>query len=121
LPKTAPKAHPYPNPQMPKTYYTYIVASRAHILYIGVTSNIEQRIWQHKNKAHEGFTARYNCNRLVWFETFSNAISAITREKELKGWLRLRKVELIEETNPTWSDLSESWGQPIVFTTSEHP
>jgi putative endonuclease len=101
---------------MPKSYYTYIVASSSHTLYIGITSNLEQRIWQHKNKAYEGFAARYNCNRLVWFETFSHLITAITREKELKGWLRVRKMELIELTNPTWSDLSEDWGQPILPT-----
>ncbi len=69
---------------MPKSYYTYIVASRSHTLYIGVTSNLEQRLWQHKNKGHQGFSATYNCNRLVWFETYSNSITAITREKELK-------------------------------------
>jgi putative endonuclease len=103
---------------MPKSYYTYIVASRSQTLYIGVTSNIEQRIWQHKNKAYEGFSARYDCNRLVWFETYSHPITAITREKELKGWLRVRKIELIHETNPTWSDLSEGWGQSI-FPTAE--
>ena len=110
MPKAAPQAHPYPTPPMPKHYYTYIVASRSHTLYIGVTSNLEQRIWQHKNKAHEGFTANYNCNRLVWFETYSNAATAITREKELKGWRRARKIELIEKSNPTWTDLSENWG-----------
>ncbi len=95
---------------MPKSYYTYIAASRSHTLYIGVTSNIEHRIWQHKTKAHKGFSATYNCNRLVWFETYNNAATAITREKELKGWRRARKIELIEKSNPTWSDLSENWG-----------
>ena len=97
---------------MPKSYYTYIVASRSHTLYIGVTSNLEQRMWLHKNKTHEGFSATYNCNRFVWFETYSNAITAITREKELKGWRRARKIELIEKANPTWNDLSEDWGSP---------
>jgi putative endonuclease len=101
---------------MPKSYYTYIVASRSRTLYIGVTSNLEQRIWQHKNKAHKGFTANYNCNRLVWFEQYSNVGAAITREKELKGWRRARKIELIEATNASWSDVSEDWGRPIVLT-----
>ena len=114
--KAAPQAHPYCILPMPKSYFTYIVASRSRTLYIGVTSNLEQRIWQHKNKAHEGFTASYNCNRLVWFEQYRNVGAAIAREKELKGWRRARKIELVEETNPSWSDLSESWGQPIVFT-----
>ena len=99
---------------MPQSYYTYIVASRSHTLYIGVTSNLEQRIWQHKNKEYEGFSATYNCNRLVWFERYSNAGTAIAREKRLKGWLRAGKIELIEISNPTWSDLSEGWGRPIV-------
>jgi putative endonuclease len=108
--KAAPQAHPYFTPPMPKNYYTYIVASRSHTLYIGVTSNIEQRIWQHKNRTHQGFSATYNCNRLVWFETYTSAITAITREKELKGWRRARKIELIERANPTWTDLSENWG-----------
>ena len=101
---------------MPKNYYTYIVASRSRTLYIGVTSNLEQRIWQHKNKEDEGFTAAYNCDRLVWFERYTNAGTAIAREKELKGWRRVRKIELIETTNPSWSDLGKSWGQPIVPT-----
>ncbi len=101
---------------MPKSYYTYIVASRSRTLYIGVTSKLEQRTWQHKNKAHEGFTAAYNCDRLVWFERYTNVGTAIAREKELKGWRRARKIDLIETTNPSWGDLSESWGQPIVFT-----
>ena len=101
---------------MPKNYYTYIVASRSRTLYIGVTSNLEQRIWQHKNKTYEGFSASYNCNRLVWCEQYCNVGAAIAREKELKGWRRARKIELIEETNASWSDLSESWGQPIVLT-----
>jgi putative endonuclease len=83
---------------MPKSYYTYIVASRSRTLYIGVTSKLDHRIWQHRNKANEGFSATYNCNRLVWFETYSNSITAITREKELKAWRRARKIELIEKT-----------------------
>jgi putative endonuclease len=101
---------------MPKSYYTYIVASRSRTLYIGVTSNLEQRTWQHKNKVHEGFTAAYNCNRLVWFEQYSNVGTAIAREKELKGWRRARKIKLIEITNPTWSDISKDWGRPILLT-----
>jgi putative endonuclease len=101
---------------MPKSYYTYIVASKSRAIYIGVTSNLEQRIWQHKNKTYEGFTATYNCDRLVWFEAYSNVGTAIAREKALKGWRRARKIALIEAENPTWSDLSEAWGQPIVLT-----
>ena len=75
---------------MPESYYAYIVASRSHVLYIGFTSNLEQRVWQHKNKVYEGFSAKYNCNRLVWFERYTHAGTAIAREKQLKGWLRAR-------------------------------
>ena len=101
---------------MPKSYYTYIVAKRSRTIYIGVTSILEQRTWQHKNKEHEGFTVSYNCNRLVWFEQYSNVGAAIAREKELKGWRRARKIKVIEETNASWRDLSEGWGQLIVLT-----
>jgi putative endonuclease len=101
---------------MHKSYCTYIVASRSRTLYIGVTSNLERRVWQHKTKAYEGFSATYNCNRLVWFESYSNAGTAIAREKELKGWRRARKIALIENANPAWVDLSEDWGQSIVPT-----
>ena len=97
---------------MPKHYYTYIVASRSHTLYIGFTSNIEQRMWQHKHKVFEGFSSKYNCNRLVLLEEYSSAGTAIAREKVLKGWLRARKIEMIELSNPTWLDLSEDWGKP---------
>ncbi|MFZ0661052.1 MAG: GIY-YIG nuclease family protein [Acidobacteriaceae bacterium] len=96
-----------------RCYYTYIVASRTHILYIGVTGNIERRIAQHKSRATPGFTAKYNCDRLVWFERHSLPSDAIAREKELKGWIRTRKLALIERDNPTWIDLSENWGKSI--------
>jgi putative endonuclease len=100
---------------MSKTYYTYIVA-RSRTLYIGITSNLEQRVWQHKTKTHEGFSAAYNCDRLVWFESFSHAGTAIAREKELKGWRRAKSIALIESMNPAWIDLSEDWGKPIIPT-----
>ncbi|HEV2279314.1 MAG TPA: GIY-YIG nuclease family protein [Acidobacteriaceae bacterium] len=95
------------------TYYTYIVASRTHVLYIGVTGNIERRMLQHKSKSFEGFTADYNCNRLVWYERYGDVRSAIAREKQLKGWTRAKKLALIEKMNPTWIDLSEDWGKPL--------
>ena len=92
-----------------KVYFTYIVASRSHTLYIGVTGNLLKRVFDHKQKNHEGFSAKYNCNRLVWFERFMGPRSAIAREKQLKGWRRSKKIALIEKTNPTWNDLSEGW------------
>jgi putative endonuclease len=97
---------------MDRTFYVYITASRSKTLYIGVTSNIEQRISEHRQKKHKGFSATYNCNRLVWLERFTNPTSAIAREKQLKGWNRAKKLALIEQTNPSWQDLSEGWYPP---------
>ena len=90
-------------------YYTYIVASRSRTLYTGVTGDLRRRVFEHKQKTHPGFTAKYNCNRLVWFERFTEVSFAIQREKEIKGWLRAKKIALIEQANPTWEDLSAQW------------
>ncbi len=90
-------------------YFTYIMASRSRILYIGVTGDLHKRVFQHKWKEHEGFTARYNCDRLVWFEGHQDVQRAIAREKELKGWRRARKIALIESVNPAWTGLSRDW------------
>ncbi len=91
------------------SYFTYIVASRSHTLYIGVTGDLQKRIFQHKWKEHKGFAARYNCDRLVWFERHQDVRGAIAREKELKGWLRSKKTALIASVNPAWIDLSREW------------
>lgn len=85
------------------------MASRSHTLYIGVTGNLLQRVFQHKWREHDGFTARCNCDRLVWFERRCGVGKAIAREKELKGWRRDKKIALIEAANPTWEDLSRDW------------
>ena len=91
---------------MDKQFYVYILASKRNgTLYIGVTSQLVQRIWQHKNKMIEGFTEKYNVDRLVYYETHSNAESAITREKQMKKWRRDWKIRLIERKNPDWKDL----------------
>ena len=90
-------------------YFTYIVASKSRTLYVGMTSDLVKRVFQHKQKTYAGFTARYNCNRLVWFERLTEVSEAIRREKEIKGWTRARKIAIIELANPTWEDLSESW------------
>jgi putative endonuclease len=92
-----------------RVYFAYIIASRSRTLYVGVTSDLRRRIFQHKQKTHPGFTARYNCNRLVWFESFSEVSAAIQREKEIKGWTRAKKIALVELANPTWEDLSAPW------------
>ncbi|MGA3315577.1 MAG: GIY-YIG nuclease family protein [Candidatus Korobacteraceae bacterium] len=70
---------------------------------------------QHREHAFEGFTARYNVDRLVWYQIFGDMRAAIAREKQLKGWRREKKIQLIESENPTWQDLSEEWGKPIVL------
>ena len=86
----------------------YILASKRNgTLYLGVTSNLVQRIWQHKNDFVEGFTKRYGVHTLVWFEGHESMESAIAREKAIKEWKRVWKVELIENGNPTWRDLND--------------
>lgn len=88
------------------SYYVYILGSRKNgTLYIGVTNNLVKRIWQHKNGVVEGFTKKYNVDKLIYFEESSDINSAITREKQLKKWNRAWKIKLIEEFNPAWKDL----------------
>ena len=94
-------------------YYTYIVASRSHNFYVGITSVIEIRIRQHKEGRFDGYSKTYKCNRLVWFERHPYVQDAIAREKQLKGWTRVKKIALIERLNPAWGDLSEAWGKPM--------
>ena len=89
-----------------KTPCVYILASKPFgTLYIGVTSNLVQRVWQHRNGLVEGFTKRYDVRRLVWYETHNTMESAIGREKALKKWDRAWKIRLIEDRNPMWADL----------------
>ncbi len=92
-----------------RRYFAYIMASRSRTLYVGVTGNLRKRVFEHKWREHEGFTARYNCDRLIWFEGFQYVQSAIAREKELKGWRRSKKIALVESINPGWVDLSRDW------------
>jgi putative endonuclease len=87
-------------------YYVYLLASKKHgTLYLGVTNDIVRRVYQHRKKSAGGFTARYDVGKLVWFEIYDDAITAITREKELKKWRRDWKIRVIEEQNPEWVDL----------------
>jgi putative endonuclease len=90
-------------------YYVYIMTNRSGTLYVGVTNNLRRRVWQHKQKLIEGFTRRYNITRLIYFEETPDVAAAIAREKQIKGWLRKKKVGLIESVNPGWKDLSEGW------------
>lgn len=83
-------------------YYIYIMSNRSSTLYIGVTNDLLRRIYEHKEKFVEGFTKRYSINRLVYYESSENVDSAIAREKQLKGWKRVRKIALIESVTPGW-------------------
>ena len=96
---------------MEKIYYVYILSSQRRVLYIGVTSNIEQRVSQHKRHVFRGFTAKYNVTSLVYFERYDSVRTAIRREKNLKDWRREKKIALIEAANPEWRDLSYGWYQ----------
>ncbi len=93
-----------------KQFFVYMLASRKHgTLYIGMTSNLEARVWQHKNDIRDGFTKRYGVHRLVYYEVFLDAASAIQREKSLKRWPRDWKTNLIDRENPDWADLYAQW------------
>ncbi len=92
-----------------KHYYVYIMASLSRRLYVGVTDDLERRVCEHKSKEVEGFTSRYNINRLVYIESSSDISSAVEREKAIKGWLRKKKIALVESTNPAWKDLADEW------------
>lgn len=87
----------------------YIVASRSRTIYVGVTSDLPKRVYEHRQGLVPGFTTRYNIKRLVYFEAFPTMLEAIAREKQLKGWRREKKVALIEAMNPHWRDISEDW------------
>ncbi len=93
-----------------KQYYVYIMASYRQTLYIGVTNDLQRRVYQHKNKINpNSFTSRYNINRLVYYETFNDIQDALAREKQLKSFRREKKVSLLVSENPNWQDLSLEW------------
>jgi putative endonuclease len=92
-----------------KTYYIYIMTNRSGTLYIGMTNDLVRRVYQHKKKIVEGFTQRYNIDRLVYYEETNDVRVAQERERQLKGWLRLKKLDLIKGMNPEWKDLSDGW------------
>ena len=94
-----------------KQYFVYILTSNSGTLYTGMTNNLQRRVYEHTNKLAEGFTRKYDVNRLVFFEIFSDVRDAIAREKQIKGWRRNKKLALIESMNPKWQDLSEEWEQ----------
>ena len=94
-------------------YRVYIMASKSRVLYIGMTSNLEKRVYEHQQDRIDGFSKQYRCHRLVYFESYDRVNTAIDREKQLKRWNRAKKLFLIERANPTWEDLSAEWGKPI--------
>ena len=96
-------------------YFVYIVCSNSGTLYIGMTNSIYRRALQHKRGEVEGFAAKYHCTRLVYYEGFDDVTKAIDREKQLKRWVRRKKIALIEWKNPRWVDLAEKWGAQMLF------
>jgi len=92
-----------------RDYFVYILASKSRRLYIGVTKDLRRRVWQHRTRSVPGFSAKYNVTSLVFFESTPDVRSAISREKELKGWRREKKVALIERENLGWRDLAAGW------------
>jgi putative endonuclease len=92
-----------------KTMYVYIMASESGVLYVGATNHINRRVMEHKAGEFEGFTKKYNIKKLVYCETTEHIRAALDREKQIKGWLRKKKIDLIESTNPHWKDLASEW------------
>jgi len=102
-------------------YYVYIMASRSLNLYTGVTNSIFRRTLQHKRGEIDGFTKRYNINRLVYYEVFHHIGNAIAREKQIKSWTRAKRLALIRSKNSTWQDLAEGWGEQMTCRSLDSP
>lgn len=93
-----------------RQYYVYIMTNKwNNVLYIGVTNNLERRVYEHKKYVSKGFTSKYHLHKLVYYETYGNIEEAILREKQLKGGSRQKKIDLIQEDNPDFKDLTEGW------------
>ena len=91
-------------------YYVYILTNQSNkVLYTGITNNLERRVYEHRVKLIKGFTSKYNINKLVYYDSTTDVNSAIAREKQIKGWSRQKKIDLITGVNPQWVDLSEGW------------
>ena len=102
-----------------KQYFVYIMSNKSRRLYTGITSKLLKRVFQHKHKLLPGFTSRYNFDMLVYYEEFSQVLSAIAREKEIKSWRREKKLKLILAENPDWADLSLEWVEDSSWQTVE--
>ena len=96
-----------------RTYWVYIMTNRSGTLYTGVTGDLARRVYDHRLGVGAGFTTRYKIDRLVHAEAFREVRDAITREKQIKGWVRSRNLSLIRESNPEWNDLGEEWFGPL--------
>ena len=96
-------------------FWVYIVASSTGTLYTGMTGFVDTRIFQHKTGAFDGFTRKYKCHRLVYYERYDDVYKAKRRERQLKGWRREKKIALIEKMNPRWQDLAENWRREMLF------
>lgn len=92
-----------------KHYYVYIMTNKSRTLYTGVTNNLRRRVFEHKHHLIDGFTKKYNITKLVYYEETNDITEAIAREKQIKGWLRKKKIALIESINAEWKDLSRDW------------
>ena len=90
-------------------YYVYIMSNKSKTIYTGITNNLHRRVFEHKSKKINGFTSRYNITKLVYYEITNEVKTAIAREKQIKGWIRRKKMDLIKSMNPEWNDLSEDW------------
>ena len=106
---------------MPRTLYVYILANRSRTLYVGVTNNIHRRVQEHREGKASDFTRRYMVRRLVHVEMTTDVRAAIMREKEIKAWLRKKKIALIEANNPHWEDLAAMWFDESVYRDDEDP
>ena len=95
-------------------YYVYIMSSYRGTLYTGVTGDLARRVYEHRHKLIDGFTKRYNVSKLVYYESTNDIRSAIAREKQIKGWLRSKKVALVESMNPQWKDLADGVEEPVT-------
>lgn len=92
-----------------KTYFVYILTNISQTLYVGITNDLQRRMAMHKQKLNAGFSKQYNLTMLIYYEAVNDVMSAIAREKEIKGWRRSKKIALIESVNPKWEDLSLKW------------
>jgi putative endonuclease len=96
-------------------FWVYIMCSSTGTLYVGMTGFIDTRVFQHRSGEIDGFTKKYKCHRLVYYEEYDDVYVAKRRERQLKGWRREKKIALIEKRNPRWEDLSENWGREMLF------